>query len=139
LVSSVRIEAANPGFSTTIQAENYSANNGIQLEATTDAGGGQNVGWIDANDWMAYNSITIPTSGTYYVDYRVASGVGGGKLSLDLNGGTVVLGQMDIPNTGGWQNWQTITQTVNINAGTYNVGIFASNGGWNINWFRIRK
>lgn len=139
LVSSVRIEAANPGFSTTIQAENYSANNGVQLEATTDAGGGQNVGWIDANDWMAYNSINIPTSGTYYVDYRVASGVGGGKLSLDLNGGSVVLGQMDIPNTGGWQNWQTITQTVNINAGTYNVGIFASTGGWNLNWFRIRK
>jgi hypothetical protein len=139
LVSSVRVEAVSSGFSLTVQAENYSSNQGVQLEGTTDAGGGQNVGWIDATDWMAYNSITIPTTGTYFVDYRVASANGGGKLSLDLNGGSIVLGQMDIPNTGGWQNWTTITQTVNINAGTYNFGIYASAGGWNINWFRIRK
>lgn len=139
LVSSVRIETVSAGFSLTVQAENYSSNNGVQLENTTDTGAGQNVGWIDTGDWMAYNSITIPTSGTYYVDYRVASAVAGAKLSLDLNGGAIVLGQMDIPNTGGWQNWTTVTQTVNINAGTYNVGVFASAGGWNLNWFRIRK
>lgn len=139
LVSSVRIETVSAGFSLTVQAENYSSNNGVQLENTSDTGAGQNVGWIDTGDWMAYNSITIPTSGTYYVDYRVASAVAGAKLSLDLNGGAIVLGQMDIPNTGGWQNWTTVTQTVNINAGTYNVGVFASAGGWNLNWFRIRK
>jgi hypothetical protein len=139
LVSSVRIETVSAGFSLTVQAENYSSNNGVQLENTTDTGAGQNVGWIDTGDWMAYNSITIPTSGIYYVDYRVASAVAGAKLSLDLNGGAIVLGQMDIPNTGGWQNWTTVTQTVNINAGTYNVGVFASAGGWNLNWFRIRK
>ena len=138
LVSSVRIEAVSSAFSLTVEAETYSSNNGVQLENTADAGGGQNVGWIDTNDWMAYNSINIPTSGTYFVDYRVAS-PNGGKLSLDLNGGSIVLGQMDLPNTGGWQNWTTVTQTVNINAGTYNFGIFASTGGWNINWWRIRK
>lgn len=139
LISSVRIESVSAGFSTTVQAENYSSNNGVQLEGTSDTGGGQSVGYIDSGDWMAYNSISIPTSGTYYIDYRVASATGGGKLSLDLNGGATVLGSMDIPNTGGWQNWHTITQTVNINAGTYNFGIYASAGSWNINWFRIRK
>lgn len=122
----------------TIQAESYASNNGVQIESTTDTGGGQNVGWIDANDWMAYNNITIPTSGPYYIDYRVASPYGG-KLSLDLNGGSVVLGQMVIPNTGGWQTWTTVTQPITLNAGTYNFGIFAVSGGWNINWWRIRK
>ncbi len=42
-------------------------------------------------------------------------------------------------DTGGWQNWTTITQMVTINAGTYNFGIYAIAGGWNINWIRIRK
>lgn len=137
--SSVRVTTTGGGFNTTIQAENYAAMSGVQLEATTDGGGGQNVGWIDANDWMAYNSITFPTSGTYTVEYRVASQSGGGRLSLDLNGGAIVLGELAVPSTGGWQNWTTISHTVNVNAGTYNLGVFAKAGGWNINWIRIRR
>ena len=133
------VVAQTGGFSRTVQTENYAASNGVQLENTTDAGGGQNVGWIDAGDWMAYNGITIPTSGTYTIEYRVASASGGGRLSLDLNGGTTVLGELAVPNTGGWQNWQTISHTVNINAGTYNFGIYAQAGGWNINWLRIKR
>lgn len=126
------------GFNTLIQAENYFANSGVQTEATTDTGGGQNVGWIDTNDWMAYSNVTIPTSGTYTIEYRVAS-PGGGRLSVDLNGGAVVLGELAIPATGGWQNWSTISHTVSINAGTYNFCVFAKTGGWNINWIRIKR
>lgn len=129
----------NAIFSQTIQAENYSAMAGIQTEATTDAGGGLNVGWIETNDWMAYNSIAIPTSGNYTIDYRVASPNTGGQISIDINAGAVVLGTVAVPNTGGWQNWQTVSHTVNLNAGTYNFGIFAAAGGWNINWWRIRS
>jgi len=128
-----------PGFSTTIQAESYGSNAGVQLENTTDAGGGQNVGYIDTGDWMAYNSINIPTTGTYKVEYRVASLGGGGRLSLDVNAGANVLGYLDIPSTGGWQNWTTVSHNVTINAGTYNFGIFAQAGGFNLNWFRITK
>ena len=132
------VVAASGGVNILIQAENYFANNGVQTEATTDTGGGQNVGWIDANDWMAYSNITIPTTGTYTIEYRVAS-PSGGRLSADLNGGGILLGEAAIPATGGWQNWTTVTQTVNINAGTYNFGVFAKTGGWNINWIRIKR
>lgn len=124
-------------WSQTIEAESFSAQNGVQTEACSE--GGQNVGYIEANDWMAYPSITIPTSGNYRIDYRVASQNGGGRLSQDLNAGAIVLGALDIPNTGGWQNWTTISQTVYINAGTYSPGIFAVSGGWNINWFRFTR
>lgn len=126
-----------PAAGTTIQAESYSNMLGVQTEATTDAGGGTDVGWIDAGDWMAYPAVTFPTSGAYLVEYRVASLNGGGRLSLDLNAGSIVLGQLDVPNTGGWQNWTTISQTVNVTAGTYNPGIYAVAGGWNLNWIRI--
>ncbi|TDW47985.1 putative secreted protein (Por secretion system target) [Flavobacterium sp. 270] len=125
--------------STLIQAEDYSAMSGIQTETTTDAGGGLNVGYTETGDWMAYNNINFPTNGSYLIEYRVASEVTGGKLSSDLNGGTVLLGNVDVPNTGGWQNWQTVTQTVNVNAGTYNFGIYIQNTGMNINWIRITK
>lgn len=130
---------ASGAFTTTIQAESYSAMAGVQVEACTDTGGGSNVGYIETADWMAYNSIAIPTSGTYRVEYRVASASGGGRLSLDLNAGATVLGELAIPSTGGWQNWTTISHNVNISAGTYNFGIYAQAGGWNINWFRITK
>ncbi|RSK36105.1 carbohydrate-binding protein [Hymenobacter metallilatus] len=131
-------KTTTPPAATTLQAESYSAMNGVQLETTTDAGGGQNVGYIDAGDWMAYNGINFPTSGQYLIEYRVAS-PSGGTLSSDLNAGAIQLGNTSIPATGGWQSWTTVSKTVNVNAGTYNFGVFAQTGGWNINWIRISK
>jgi len=124
---------------TLIQAENYSSMSGVQTEPTTDTGGGLNVGYADTGDWMAYFNINFPTSGNYVIEYRVASAVSGAKLSSDLNAGSIQLGAVNVPNTGGWQNWQTVSQTVNVNAGTYNFGIYIQNSGVNLNWFRITK
>ena len=139
LASSLRVRATSSSSSVTIQAENYSAMSGIQTEPTTDTGGGLNVGYADTGDWMAYNSINFPTSGSYLIEYRVASAVNGAVLSSDLNAGSIILGNVNVPNTGGWQNWQTVSQTVNVNAGTYNFGIYIQNSGVNLNWFRITK
>ncbi|MGE6353508.1 beta-1,3-glucanase family protein [Flavobacterium sp. NPDC079362] len=133
------IPATSSQTSVLIQAEDYSSMSGIQVEATTDTGGGSNVAYTDTGDWLAYNNINFPSTGSYLIEYRVASAVAGGKLSSDLNGGTIVLGSVDIPNTGGWQNWQTVSQTVNVNAGTYNFGIYIQNTGMNINWIKITK
>ncbi len=132
------VPAGGGGFEKVIQAESYSAMAGVQLEGTSDAGGGQNVGWIDAGDWMAYNGINFPASGAYKIEYRVAS-PGGAQLSADLNAGSIQLGNVGIPATGGWQNWTTVSHTVNVNAGTYNFGIYAPQSGWNINWIKITQ
>lgn len=128
-----------PTGGTLIQAENYSTMSGVQTEGTTDTGGGLNVGYADTGDWMAYYNINFPTSGNYVIEYRVASAVNGARISSDLSAGTIQLGAVNVPNTGGWQNWQTITQTVNVNAGTYNFGIYIQSSGVNLNWFRITK
>jgi hypothetical protein len=72
------------------------------------------------------------------VEYRVAS-VSGSRVSLDLNAGAIQLGQVNIPATGGWQTWTTVSHNVSINAGTYSVGVFAPQGGWNLNWIRFTK
>jgi beta-glucanase (GH16 family) len=134
--TSVVVSKVTQAWSVTIEAENFSAQAGVQTEASSE--GGSNVGWIDAGDWMSYNAINFPSSGSYRVEYRVAS-PSGSTLSLDLNAGSIPLGQVTIPPTGGWQNWATVSHTVNVNAGTYNLGVFAPQGGWNLNWIKITK
>lgn len=123
----------------TIQAENYTYMNGVQTETTTDTGGGLNVGWIDVGDWMAYSNVTnIPSAGNYLIRYRVASPAGA-TFSADLNSGATQLGTVNIPATGGWQNWTTVQHTVYLPAGPLNFGIYASTSSWNINWFSIQS
>lgn len=126
-------------FSVTLQAEAASVNNGMTVETTTDTGGGQNMGYVDAGDYLVWNNVNFPTTGQYTIEYRVASGGSGGTISSDLNAGTTQFGNSAIPGTGGWQTWTTVSKTVTINAGTYNFGIYAQTGGWNLNWVRISR
>ncbi len=115
-----------------IEAENYDAMSGIDTEATGDTGGGLNVGWIDANDWMDYN-VNVQTGGTYRIDYRVASTSATGRVDFRI--GATTLASTAIPNTGGWQVWTTVSANVSLNAGNHTIRLFAGGGGWNINWF----
>jgi hypothetical protein len=134
--SSLRVATNSASFSTTIQAESWISMAGVQTEATTDAGGGLNVGWIETGDWMAYN-ITIPTAGTYRVIYRIASPNGGTTLRLEKDAGATNLGTVNITNTGGWQNWQNVAHNVTLPAGTYAIGIATATGGFNINYLTV--
>ena len=116
----------------TIQAEDYDAMSGIQTENTSDTGGGKNVGYIDAGDYMDYN-VTVDQAGTYEFSYRIASKYSTGEITLKA--GSSNLHVIAIPNTGDWQNWQTITATAELTAGTQTIRIYASGSSWNINWF----
>ena len=122
------------GAATKVEAESYHVMAGVQTETTTDTGGGLNVGWLDPGDWMAY-TITAPTAGTYTLQFRVASLNGGGQIRLEQNSGTKVLGSVAVPNTGGWQNWTTITTSVTLVAGQQDVAIAVPTGGYNLNWW----
>lgn len=138
--------------STTLQAEDYiaasdttSGNQGgayrqdnVDIEATTDTGGGFNVGWIATGEWLAY-SIVLPTTGSYEVSYRVASLNGGGTLQLEKQGGVLVYGSVNIPSTGGWQKWITIKHIVTLTAGSQNIALAFKSGGFNINSLQIEK
>lgn len=134
VVSSVKVESS--ATSTVIQAESYNYMAGIDVETTSDAGGGQNVGWIDAGDWMSY-PVTIPVTGTYLISYRVASPNSNMSLRLEKDAGTTQLGSVVIPNTGGWQNWTDVSHTVTLPAGSYDIGVATSTGGFNLNYLTI--
>lgn len=117
----------------TLGAEEYSNMSGIQTEVTSDAGGGLNVGWIDAGDWMTYH-VEVASSGTYTVSYRVASPTSGGSARLEQAGGGTVYGTVSVPATGGWQSWSTISHSVQLAAGQQEIGLAFPSGGFNLNW-----
>ncbi|NHZ89006.1 carbohydrate-binding protein [Massilia sp. CCM 8733] len=127
---------ATAGVPSTIQAEAWCQMSGVQLETTLDAGGGQNVGYIDSGDWMNY-TVDVPSAGLYTVSYRVASANGGGNISLERAGGSPVFGTMAVGATGGWQSWSTISHNVQLPAGKQSIGIAAKAGGFNLNWIGI--
>lgn len=122
----------------TIEAEDFCNMSGIDTEPTTDAGGGRNVGWIDAGDWMTYR-VNVPSAGRYKVTYRVAAQSTTGRLRLERAGGSPVFGDLTVPNTGGWQRWTDISHEVSLSAGEQDIAISAQGGGWNLNWFRIES
>ena len=117
-----------------IQAEDYTDMSGVQVETTSDIDGGQNVGWIDAGDWLEYE-INVPASGTYYINYRVASETAGGSITIAQNGTN--LETTSFSATGGWQDWETVSTTVNLSAGDQTIRLTADASGWNINWIEF--
>jgi hypothetical protein len=127
-----------PGSTTRIEAENWTAMSGVVRETTSDVGGGQSVGYIDGGDWMEY-SYTAPSTGTYTVSLRLASPASGGQLQIRTSSGTV-LATVNVPNTGGWQTWQTTTTTLTLSQGTQTLRIVSTSAqykGWNINWWEL--
>ncbi|MEM9238135.1 MAG: carbohydrate-binding protein, partial [Verrucomicrobiota bacterium] len=127
-----KINPAPPA--TQIEAEYYSAMNGVQEEVTGDNGGGLALGFIDDADWMTY-PVWIPTPGRYEISYRVASAVDGGVITLGKDGND--LQQTPVPNTGDWQNWTTVTDTADLEQGLQYLTLYATVGGWNVNWWRF--
>src|SRR5687768_356997 len=86
-----------------------STNVNVDIETTSDSGGGCNVGWIESGEWLEY-SINVP-AGAYRADVRVASMSGGGSYSIQIDGAQVVA-VTAVANTGGWQSWVTQSSAV---------------------------
>jgi hypothetical protein len=112
-----------------IEAESYSAMSGIQTETCSE--GGLDVCYVDGGDWMDY-TVNVQTAGNYTTEFRVSSPYAGTQLQLLKD--TNVLATVTIPNTGGWQNWQTVTTSVSLSAGTQTLRVKAVTNGWNFNW-----
>ena len=117
-----------------IEAEDYSTMSGIQTQTTSDVGGGLNVGWIDVGDWLDYD-VNVLNAGTYTVKFRVASA--SENIKLDLKDGNTVLTSVNEPTTGGWQNWTTVSKTIELTAGVQTLRVEATGSSWNFNWLEF--
>ena len=122
-----------------IEAEDYETQSGIELENTTDAGGGQNVGFLDEGDFMDY-FINVAQGGTYQINFRTAalSEMGAVELQLiDANGNATALENLTFPSTGGWQSWTNTTASVTLPAGQLQMRVLITAPLFNINWFEF--
>ena len=85
--------------------------------------------------------MSVTASGSYRLDARVASPGTGGTFHVEVDG-VDATGPLSVPNTGGWQTWQTITSApVSLTAGPHVLRVvFDTNGAtgyWgNLNYLR---
>ncbi|HEX4722525.1 MAG TPA: RICIN domain-containing protein [Pseudonocardiaceae bacterium] len=143
--------AAIPG---TMQAENYDTGgqgvaynvnsvngtgnsyrvDGVDLESTSDTGGTSDLGWTSGGQWFRY-TVNVATAGTYTVGLRLAapSAVTDG-LHIASSSGANLSGAVNVPATGGFQNWTTATANVTLPVGQQVLTLDEDNGGWNVNY-----
>jgi len=120
----------------TIQGESYATMSGVATETTSDAGGGLDVGWISKGDQMSYN-LNVASAGTYTVNFRVSSALTGASFKMQDAKGNI-LATVNVPNTGAWQTWTTVTASVTLPAGTQTVTIVSlTDNGWDFNWMQF--
>ncbi len=122
-----------------VEAEGYFFQSGVQLENTSDAGGGQNIGFLDPGDYLDYE-IDVATSGTYQVDYRTASETSDGTIELQLiddEQNPIVLHSPTFPLTGGWQSWTTSSESLELSAGRHKIRMLIKQAPFNVNWFEF--
>ena len=125
-----------------IEAEDYFFQLGMQLETSTDVGGGQNIGFLDAGDYADY-LIQVSSPGIYEVTYRTASESATGKVQLQIkesDGTFRTLHTVSFPPTGGWQEWANKSSTISFpTAGQFQIRLLIAASQFNINWLEFEN
>jgi hypothetical protein len=126
-----------------IQAEAAAGQQGTEFEPTEDQGGGQNVGWINAGDWLRFDDVNFGDTAATQFAARVASDVGddgGGRVEVRIDSpGNPPAGTLSVDDTDGWQSWQTRTTAITPTTGLHTLFLtFASDDDaefMNLNYF----
>ena len=109
-------------------------NDGVDIESAV--GGGYDVGWINAGEWLEY-TVNVATAGSYNLKLHVARQPTGTSAVKVLFGGADKTGDITVPSTGGWQTWTDVTTTVNLAAGTQVMRLSMSGGNFNVDWVEL--
>jgi hypothetical protein len=113
----------------------------VDIEATSDVGGGFNLAKTRAGEWLKY-TVDVTSSGTYTFEARVANIGAGAQFHVEVDG-VDRTGQIAVPDTGGWQSWQTVTLPgIPLSAGRRVIRVSldatgSAGGAGNFNWFRF--
>jgi len=104
------------------------------IEATSDAGGGYNVGWTKSGEWLDYNLGHLP-NGVYDINLRLASANSGRSVGVSFNGGASV-GSVNAPSNG-WQSFETKTIAGVSLGGNTTMRVSIIDDGMNLNWIEL--
>jgi len=127
-----------------IQASSYSTQSGLETENTGDSTGEYDLGYLTSGSWVAFNNVDFGSSGSIgTVSVRTASAGNGGTATFYLDSMTSTpIATVQLPVTGGWQTWQTVSGTVTGASGVHNLYVVFTGGGTtdsisNVNWFQF--
>jgi F5/8 type C domain/Carbohydrate binding module (family 6)/Abnormal spindle-like microcephaly-assoc'd, ASPM-SPD-2-Hydin len=137
-VQAANYDTGGQGVAYNVTSVNGTANSyrsdGVDLETCSDTGCGYDLGWTSAGQWFRY-TVNVATAGTYTVSYRVAApSAVTDAFHVASSSGTNLSGSVNVPATGGWQDWTTVTGTVQLPAGQQTLTVDQDNGGWNIRY-----
>jgi len=80
----------------------------VDVGLTTDQfSGGYYVGWTREGEWLKY-TVNATETDSYVLGVRVANVGSGAQFRLEVDG-VDVTGPVSVPNTGGWDVWQTVS------------------------------
>ena len=121
-----------------IEAENFCLTMGIDEEITSDTGGGNNIGWIDATDYAEY-LVYVNTDTNYIATFRGAGNGGKGQLSIIEGEVKTSLCKITFKSTGDWQKWSNFqsTDTFRLSKGMHTIRYTSISGSYNVNYFNI--
>ena len=107
----------------------------VDLEATKDKGGGYNLAWIEAGEYVTYD-VDIAKAGNYDIVLRVAT------PSQDAREVDVVLGgktyTASFSNTGGWQTYKdVVVANASLAAGTQELRLDMKSHSFNLNYIEL--
>lgn len=112
-------------------------NDGVDIEETADVNGDFNVGYILNGEWLEY-TIDVQADGLYDFEARVACDGAGRTFHVEIDG-VDVSGVVTVPNTGGWQVWQTITVSdLNLSAGLHEMRLAFETDYMNLNYVEFK-
>ncbi len=116
-------------------------NDGVDIEKCQDSEditNGFNVGWTNTDEWMQY-SLETDSTAIYKLIVRHASGAGGSKFHIEVNGAKVT-GELSLPSTGGWQKWQTASfENIVVPAGKVRIKYVIDKEGSNLSYFNFAE
>ncbi|UII26689.1 carbohydrate-binding protein [Fulvivirga maritima] len=132
-----RLPLAVPGQ---IEVEDYFVNNGFEWEEAEDEGGGLNLSYTDAGDYLDF-AVNVEEEGYYEVEYRVSSQDEGGTVALfTLNEEDQEneISRVSFEKTDDWQAWVTVNGSVaDLSQGFQRIRLKAITSLFNVNWIRL--
>lgn len=107
----------------------YRPGDGVGTEVCNE--GGFNLAYVAKDEWLKYTA-KVNTTGNYTINLRVATPYNTRKLHLEVDGVNAT-GVINIPNTGGFQNWQTVTvPNIALTQGTHVITLYFDENDTNV-------
>ncbi len=124
---------------TTIEAESFNSQLGVEIEDNPD-GSGQNLGYIQNGDYVVYKKIDFG-SGADSFQASAGSELTGGNIEIRLDSPTgTLIGTCAVAGTGGWKTWADATCSVSGVTGEHDLYLVFTGGSdylMNLDWFKF--